>query len=271
MELTTRSLMSRLKARLLKTVMPNRGRVADPSRPDEARIAFEVVRRGSRTKIMIDVGAHGGESLEPFAQSGWQVFAFEPDSVNRRVLLAAVGGLLNVVIDARAVSDRIQQGVALYRSEQSTGISGLSQFHSSHQFGETVDVTTLESFFNEKGIAHQDVDVLKIDTEGFDLFVLKGFPWGTGAPRLILCEFEDSKTVPLGYTFHDLAAFLRGHGYKLIVSEWYPIQKYGQSHDWRRFATYPCELQDPMGWGNIFAIKDDVLYDRLRRNCRIER
>lgn len=240
-----------------------------PYRPNESRIAFEALNAATRKGLMIDVGAHHGGALLPFARSGWQVFAFEPDSKNRERLVESFGDYQNVFIDARAVSDHREEKAVLYRSEESTGISGLSSFHSSHKIGEEVLVTTLESFFDERGIGDERVTFLKIDTEGFDLHVLRGFPWHESSPDLILCEFEDSKTVPLGYTFHDLADFLVGHGYKLIVSEWHPIKRYGGPHDWRRFATYPCKLEDSNAWGNIFAAMDGEIYETLLRICKL--
>ncbi len=36
---------------------------------------------GAITKgVMVDVGAHFGESLQPFAKRGWRIVAFEPDT-----------------------------------------------------------------------------------------------------------------------------------------------------------------------------------------------
>jgi len=242
----------------------------DANRPDESRIVFEALEAEGTKGLMIDVGAHWGSALAPFAHSGWEVFCFEPDSENRKRLEYLFGGMPNVVIDARAVSDHPQEGVILYRSEESTGISGLSAFRPSHKAADKVDVTTLKCVFDEQGLSNRVVDFLKIDTEGFDLYVLKGIPWDKVTPRLILCEFEDAKTVPLGYTFHDLANFLQEHGYKLIVSEWYPVKKYNGPHDWRRFTTYPCELENPKGWGNIFALKEDNMYDSLLNLCKVK-
>ncbi len=239
----------------------------DPYRPDEARIAFEALKADTFNGLMIDVGAHFGGSLSPFAHNGWRVFAFEPDSKNREILKKAFDGFSNVVIDSRAVSNLIQEKAILFRSKESTGISGLSSFHPSHEPEEEVNVTTLEYFFDEKGILDQVIDFLKIDTEGFDLLILQGIPWSKISPRLILCEFEDLKTVPLGYTFHDLANYLVKQGYKIIVSEWHPIKNYGGPHDWRRFAQYPCELEDPRAWGNILATKEDGLYHSLIQLC----
>ncbi len=238
-------------------------------RPDESKIAFDALDADTFKGLMIDVGAHYGSILSPFALSGWQVIAFEPDSKNREKLVESFGDSQNVIIDARAVSDQPREKAVLYRSEESTGISGLSSFHSSHQIAEEIEVTTLENVFDEHGLTHEEVTFLKIDTEGFDLHVLRGFPWLKSSPHLILCEFEDSKTAQLGYTFHDLADFLVGHGYRLIVSEWHPIKEYGGIHDWRRFATYPCQLEDLKAWGNIFATKKDEIYESLLNICNL--
>lgn len=240
-----------------------------PYRPEESIIAYNALNAEEMKGWMIDVGAYDGSTLSPFALSGWQVFAFEPDSKNREKLVESFGDAQNVVIDARALSDQVSKSAILYRSDESTGVSGLSSFLPSHQIGEEIEVTTLENVFDEHGLAHQDINFLKIDTEGFDLHVLRGYPWRISAPDLILCEFEDGKTVPLGYTFQDLADFLVGHGYRLIVSEWHPIKRYGDTHKWRRFAAYPCQLEDPKGWGNIFAAKKDGLYESLLSLCNL--
>lgn len=72
---------------------------------------------------------------------------------------------------------------------------------------------------------------------------------------MIECEFEDTKTVPLGYTFHDLSKYLVDKGYQVYVSEWHPITRYGIPHDWRALMRYPWELADPKGWGNLLAFR----------------
>jgi FkbM family methyltransferase len=177
----------------------------------------------------------------------------------------------NVIIDPRACSDQVQAAATLFTSAESTGVSGLSAFLDSHEASDTVPVTTLSAALYDHGLSSKPVDFLKIDTEGFDLMVLKGYPWTQSPhPRVILCEFEDVKTVPLGYDFHQLAAYLVDKGYQLIISEWYPIKAYGGSHRWRRFTTYPCQLADPKGWGNIFAVKDQNLITDLCDLCQLE-
>jgi hypothetical protein len=80
---------------------------------------------------------------------------------------------------------------------------------------------------------------------------------------VIVCEFEDSKTKPLGYSFHDLARFIQSKGYRLLISEWKPVQQYGGLHDWNRFSEYPCELSEEKAWGNIIATNSEFLYKAL--------
>src|SRR3546814_9451137 len=89
---------------------------------------------------MIDVGAHHGHALFPFLEKGWRVFAFEPDDRNRAILekrLAQADGAGSLVrLDNRAVSDQVRSGQVFYRSDQSTGISGLSAFRSEEHTSE---------------------------------------------------------------------------------------------------------------------------------------
>lgn len=239
-------------------------------RPDEADMVYHLLKDADKPGLMIDVGAHHGSSLAPFAKDGWQVIAFEPDSQNRSKLSEAFGAYKNVIIDSQACSDQVQTQVTLYASAESTGVSGLSAFLETHAASENVAVTTLAQALDTHKLANHPVDFLKIDTEGFDLLVLKGYPWKTGHhPRIILCEFEDAKTQPLGYDFHDLVNYLIELDYQLIISEWYPVKVYGGVHQWRRFEIYPCQLADPSGWGNIFAVRDQEIYQQLCQLCHI--
>jgi len=209
--------------------------------------------------VMIDVGAHHGGSFRPFLNKGWQIFAFEPDPKNRSKLLEWLVKHNNnslVQVDTRCVSNESQKGQPFYSSNVSTGISGLSAFHESHQQSQLVDTVTLTDFLQDKSL--QQIDFLKIDTEGHDLFALQGFPWEQLQPAVIECEFEDAKTVPLGYNFHDIATYLVEKGYQVYVSEWHPIVRYGIRHDWHSLARYPCELANANGWGNLLAFREPI-------------
>ncbi len=235
--------------------------------PDESMMVFDLFKDETIKGVMLDIGAHHGSSLQPFAEAGWQVFAFEPDSENRVRLIENTRHLPNVKVDPRAISDKAQQGVPFFRSEESSGVSSLTAFLPTHANVGKVDVITLSDFFEEAELTGRELDFLKIDTEGYDLMVLKGLPWERVTPRMILCEFEDFKTLPLGYSFHIMAGFLVEKGYKLLVSEWQPIERYGELHHWKCFSRYPCKLEHARAWGNIFAVKEEDLYQRLMDKC----
>jgi FkbM family methyltransferase len=210
--------------------------------------------------VMIDVGAHFGSALDSFAVSGWRVIAFEPDSKNRQKLARAYGDFNNVTIDDHGVSDKVQSQVPFYRSSQSSGISGLAAFDPSHRASGEIRTTTLREVTRQYSL--ERVDFLKIDTEGFDLFVLKGLP-DSLMPRVIVCEFEDLKTKELGYTYKDLATELCRRGYTVIMSEWFPIESYGKKHKWRRAVAWPADLIEEAGWGNFIAVADPALADPI--------
>lgn len=235
---------------------------------DENKIIFDVFQSSAYTGVMCDVGAHHGYSLIPFAKAGWQVFAFEPDPVNRSHLLENSRIYPTVQVDDRAVSDKVEESIPFFTSKESSGVSSLSAFLPSHESSYTVSTTTLDVFFQERGLTR--LDYLKIDTEGFDLMVLKGLAWEKVKPSVILCEFEDAKTQKLGYTYQTLADYLVAKGYHVLVSEWRPIVRYGEQHSWRGYFTYPHRLHDEKAWGNLIATNDDEVYRRLLRKCKLK-
>ena len=210
---------------------------------------------GQRGGLMIDVGANFGNSLDIYLGKGWRVHAFEPDPNNRQKLLETWPDCDRLTVNKNAVSDEPGQKVAFYASEESTGISGLSAFTAGHKKIGEVETTTLRDYYRSNDLEH--VDFLKIDVEGFDKFVLDGFPWDRDKPEVVLAEFEDAKTVPLGYTMHDLADVLIQQGYSVYVSEWMPIIRYGIAHDWRQMLRYSPDLDLSDTWGNLIGFHKD--------------
>jgi len=237
---------------------------------DEVNICAKVLGIRNRPGVMIDVGAHIGSTARQFCEAGWRVYAFEPDPVNREQLVKNLGRLDGLTIDERALSNEEIDSVTFYQSPQSTGISGLSSFHESHVAAGTVPVTTLKNVIGEYDIGA--IDFLKIDTEGFDKFVLMGLPWETHSPTLIVCEFEDFKTRPLGYNVTDLIRYLENRGYEVLISEWKPIEAYGARHEWSDFKRSACKIDLEKSWGNLIASRDARIFQRVINECeRIKR
>lgn len=204
---------------------------------------------------MVDVGANVGQSLAPFLLSGWRVYAVEPDSANADALLASYGSRMGLMLDRRAVSDRDGENLALYRGVDST-MSTLSPFHVSHQPIRNVTTVSLSTLC--AGWRLNQIDFLKIDAEGYDLFALRGMDWQI-RPRVVMCEFDDKKTRPLGYSWRDMAEYMAERGYKILVSERFPLIDYDPVNPrrHRRFAEYPEQMPDDQGWGDFLCFQPE--------------
>lgn len=227
----------------------------------EIGVLHHLLTPSHRAGTMVDVGAHIGDSCWPFLDSGWTVWAFEPDPENARRLEGLRRRHPGLHVDRRAVSDSDGRSMTLYTSEVSSGISSLHPFHPSHREGAKVETVTLGGFCREHGI--ERIDFLKIDTEGYDLPVLQGHDWDGSRPTVVMCEFEDRRTDVTGYASHHLAGLLHDRGYHLAVSEWCPIVDYGATHHWRRVFAYGDEPLDAKAWGNLVAFTEERTKDRF--------
>ncbi len=231
---------------------------------------IDIIFTESNGKVgtMVDVGGHHGSSSLKFLRLGWNSIIFEPDPDNRKYLMANIRRLKDasdtfgkVVVDKRAVSNKISN-MNFYKSPESSGVSGLNKFLPSHTSSYKVETITLTKALEQYKI--ESVDFLKIDVEGYDYFVLKSFPWDTEIPEFILIEFEDKKTKNLGYDTKDMASFLSEMGYKIFISEWHPIVKYGMRHQWKGLKKYNIETQfEPNSWGNLIATKKTLDDERV--------
>jgi len=223
---------------------------------DEINIVFNYINKYIKKGIMIDVGAHFGDSAKIFLENNWQVFCYEPDPNNRKKLLENLKSYPNKTVFDKAISNKADELVAFYDSAESTGISGLLPFNKNHKKICEVQTSTLAKEIKENNI--KNVDFLKIDTEGYDFMVLQGFPFDFMKPFIIECEFEDLKTTKLNYKVKDTINFLQDKGYFVYVSQWHPIVRYGIRHNWKRFFKYEGQNLSANSWGNLLAFSKEA-------------
>ncbi|MGH8507224.1 MAG: FkbM family methyltransferase [Gammaproteobacteria bacterium] len=212
--------------------------------------------------VMVDVGAHHGEALAGFLDRGWRVYALEPDEANRAQLKARFGAHSGITIDARTVSDTVRTEAPAFALQEPTGFSSASVFPESPRAIGSIASSTIDQALRLYGIGQ--VDFLRIDVGGHALSVLKGVPWETMQPAVVVCEFGDLKTLPLGHCFHDLARYLLDRGYQVWVSEWHPKVPCSVRHDWRRLVSYPCHVASADAWGHLLAFRQSPPEDSLR-------
>lgn len=234
----------------------------------ETEKIFEIIKDKYKNGLMIDVGAFDGGTFKPFLFNNWNVYAFEPNpNMNKHIIQFIKNNpqfSKNLKLEKKCVNDKEQNNLKFYLSDVSKGISSLTPFHDSHKKASfEVSSVRLDNYMKSNNINH--VNFLKIDTEGHDFFVLKSYPWDKDKPDVIECEFEDLKSVQkLNYSWKDMAEYLNSLNYKIIISEWYPIVRYGGNHKWKGFKEYPCELDDKNAWGNFICFQDINLFNKFK-------
>ncbi len=214
-------------------------------------------------RVVVDVGGHTGTTTRPFAKLGWNVITFEPEPSNFQAVCNSMAGYPTVTCIRKAVSDTAGQGIPFYVSEEHWGIHSLKPFHKTHKPSITVETVRLDQMLAFLSVT--DVAVLKIDTEGADFSVLKGFDFEKLHPEVVMCEIMDHRSVEhYGYTHHDIAAYMKGRGYTCYVSEWAEFAEYGRkgqtsSHRFIQCRRYP--LQNEPAWGNLICVPEKSTFD----------
>ncbi len=140
---------------------------------------------------LVDIGANDGTWAARFAEKGWRVVAFEPEPATFARLQSEMTPHPNVTCVQKAASDSYGT-LPLYTSAKHPGIHTLVPFHATHEVRGEVDVVRLDDELASLGVNR--VTALKVDAEGADLPVLKGFPFGSIRPELVMAEFMDSRT-----------------------------------------------------------------------------
>ena len=133
------------------------------------------IRRFSYRKVstLVDVGANVGQTSLEFSKyfQDARIHAFEPVSSTYEKLVANTRKLKNVEPHRLAVGSR--SGTAtiwLQTNSQTNSLNATLNVETADS--EVVHVTTLDEFTKRIGI--REIDVLKTDTENFDLEVMEG-------------------------------------------------------------------------------------------------
>lgn len=181
--------------------------------------------------VCLDVGANVGQTVAAlqatFADAS--IHAFEPFSGPRAVLMQAT------TADARVVVVPLAMGSAPGRMQvQPHAHSDMSSLaHPAElQSGlppETIDIDTLDAYCARQSIAR--VDVLKTDTEGYDLEVLRGAS-GLLARQKVAYVYVEVTFLPGNHQntpFSPVFDLLSGYGYRFLgLYETYPLHCYDE-------------------------------------------
>lgn len=189
---------------------------------DAARISPGTVR------CVFDVGAHVGQTavrlLDAFPQAA--VYCFEPDARSFAELRRLAADCARITPVNAALGDAEGDATLfLNKFDQTNSLlptaPGASRYlvrvdGMERQAQRTVSVTTLDRFCAERGI--ERVDLLKLDTQGYELRVLEGARGLIGrlSIPLIYLELNFVQYYEEQPLFPEVYNYLYEHGYRLV-------------------------------------------------------
>jgi FkbM family methyltransferase len=175
---------------------------------------------------IFDVGANEGlfarRVVDQWQTQDMHIHCFEPNPKAYETLTKILSDQQNFTLLDIGLSGEEGTGT-LYHPEKKTVLSSLVHREifglKKKQWGETltctVQLSTLDSYCSLSNISQ--VDYLKIDTEGFELEVLKGSAKALGQKSVVCGQLEYGGTFSdRGISVSDVAELLFSHGYVLF-------------------------------------------------------
>jgi FkbM family methyltransferase len=182
--------------------------------------------------VFLDVGANMGDwssrAVEIAARRNATLllYAFEPSAGTRALLEQRLSHHRGVRIIGSALSS-VDGEAWFYGSEIGAGTNSLSVMSGDKR--ERVTMTTLDSFLTEHGIDH--IDMLKIDTEGFDFQVLKGGERALSAGLVEIVQFEYNWRWLINHVgLRDVFEYIKDKPYRLGKLVGNAIETFDQWH-----------------------------------------
>jgi FkbM family methyltransferase len=226
----------------------NYGRASDYVHNGE-EVALRKIRDwiDAPSPILFDVGANKGEFtkriIETWGSRPYKLYAFEPSAKTFEILKTAVHPSSSVHLINLGLGER-KESVELFYDKTGSGLASVYQrdlaFRSiDFTAHEAINLTTLDSFCQENGIAK--IDFLKLDVEGHELAVLKGGRkmFETGGVRMVQFEFGgcniDSRTFFKDYFNFFAKDFIL---YRILSNGLEGIDKYSENLEVFQSANY---------------------------------
>lgn len=219
LSLALRKTLAPFGLRAIKTT-PNKVRGIDPL------LDLRYLIQHKAAPVIFDIGANEGETVTEFSRHfpDARIFAFEPFDACFQALKVKFQSRPKITVENLALGETA--GTAQLNTFSGSNMNSLLQFDRQEEnvlkdfFSPTgnaaVRLDTVDAYCSRNGIAH--IDILKTDTQGYDLHVLKGASGMLQQQRIttLLLEVNFIPMYKNQARFHDLHEFLSSHGYRLV-------------------------------------------------------
>lgn len=135
--------------------------------------------------VAIDIGANVGLHTVRFSQKFNHVYSFEPTSVNYECLVLNTQNLKNVSLIKVGLGEITKdEKISIPKDAQNCGIFSIVDFvDKENLISEQIEIRKLDSF-------NLNPNLIKIDTQGFELLVLKGATNTLRSKPVLIIECE---------------------------------------------------------------------------------
>ncbi len=189
--------------------------------------------RFSKPIIVFDIGAHHGETIKLFCKnlSIKKIYSFEASPQNYQILEKNFSSFQTdkVEIYNYGIGDKISKDFINQTIESSS--STINKLNKDSKYFEKklkvlnvekesfyqklpITILTLDHFIEKNHI--ENIDLIKIDTEGYELNVLKGLSKNSKKVKLIYFEHHYDDMIIKDYKFSDIHKFLKNKGFIMI-------------------------------------------------------
>lgn len=174
---------------------------------------------GRRPRLAVDIGGNIGDYSAELVRRfpGLELHVFEPATSNINQLRSRFVAHEQVSLQQAALSD-VPGRMTLYADRDGSGMASLAQRQLGHldiRFDpmEEVEVLRFDNYWKQ-ALSGRVIDIVKIDVEGYELMVLRGFGDAIRSVRVLQFEFGGTN-IDTKVFFRDLWSFFEKAGFVL--------------------------------------------------------
>ena len=188
----------------------------------------------SKPIVVFDIGAHYGETIKLFFKklNLKKIYSFEASPKNFKILSRNVSKYNSDKLEihnfgiGREMSKKYINQTLESSSSTINSLNTDSKYYKKklrilnikkqESFFQKIPISiiTLDHFIEKNKI--KNIDLLKIDTEGYELNVLKGLSKNSHKIKLVYFEHHYDDMIIKNYKFGDIHKFLKGKGFKMV-------------------------------------------------------